>query len=208
MKRCSVFPFILLLALSAGGATALDTQSQSPLVFSAGTHSLTVPWHAGPVTDRLNPTFLIGTERTLRPGGRLRLYQTANLGFFQHYWWMTGVFLDTELGVSHTLPLGFHADLRLGVGYLHSFWRRETLELKDGKYVHARDWGRPSLIVPLSIVIGYRGGSPRPLTIAPFISAQWAVQAPFTNESPVMTHLFLHVGVRINRGSVTATAGR
>jgi hypothetical protein len=112
---------ILLLLVCIGIVTPLAAESRFPLVISGGTHSLTVPWHLGPVTKRLNPALTVGTERTLKRGSRTRLYQTANLGFFQHYWWMTGVFLDTELGGSYALPRGFHADLRLGVGYLHYF---------------------------------------------------------------------------------------
>jgi hypothetical protein len=110
---------------------------------------------------------------------------------------MTGLFVDTELGFGYALPLGFHADLRLGIGYLHYFWRRKRLELEDGVYVQARDWGSPSFMIPLSLVIGYRGSSENPWPVAPFVSAQWAAQVPFTTELPAMTHFFLLAGVRI-----------
>jgi hypothetical protein len=136
----------------------------------------------------------------------VRLYHTVNLGFFQHYWWMTGLFLDAEFGVGRALPAGFQADLRLGVGYLHYFWRRESLELEDGRYVQVTDWGRPSLWVPLSVVLGYRGNPARPLAVAPFISAQWAAQALFQDEIPAMTHFFLLVGVRIEFGRAEPAA--
>jgi hypothetical protein len=155
----------------------------------------------------LNPAVLVGTERTLRPGMRLRLYHTLNLGFFQHYWWMTGIFLDAELGISHRLPLGIQADARLGAGYMHFFWRRPTWKLEDGVYVKATDWGRPSLMFPLSLLLGYRGTSDHPLTVAPFLSAQWAVQVPFIEESPAMTHLFLTLGVRIHVGELLSRDG-
>jgi hypothetical protein len=187
-----------MLIICVGAATPAASHSRFPLFISAGSHSLTVPWHTGPITKRFNPALVAGTERTLKHGRHLRLYQTANLGFFQHYWWMTGLFLDTELGISRQLPLHLHADLRLGAGYLHYFWRRRTLELEHGEYVEARDWGRPSLVIPLSIVLGYRRSSDRPFSVAPFVSAQWAVQALFTDEIPVMTHFILQVGVRIN----------
>jgi hypothetical protein len=208
MCRRRVLPLILLLPLCVGNATSVAAQSRFPIAVSGGTHSMTVPWHPGQVTKRMNPAVIIGTERTLRPGGRMRLYQTGNLGFFQHYWWMTGLFLDTELGLGYTLPLGFHADLRLGVGYMHYFWRRKSLELKDGVYVQARDWGKPSLMVPLSLELGYRGSPDRPLAVAPFISAQWAVQGMFLDEIPVMTHFFITVGVRFDWGRAMPAAGR
>jgi hypothetical protein len=195
-----------MLIFCTGTATPLEAQSRYPLVVSGGTHSLTVPWHPGPVTKRLNPALIIGTERTLKKGTNTRLYQSVNLGFFQHYWWMTAVFADTELGGSYALPLGFHADLRLGVGYMYHFWRRETLELKDGVYTPATDWGKLSIMAPLSVVLGYRGHRDSALPVAPFVSAQWAVQGPFVDEAPVMTHFFLLVGIRIDwRGAPNTT---
>ncbi len=209
MRYYKCFQFlILILPLSVGNTTSLAGQSRFALVVSCGTQSLTVPWHLGPITDRLNPVFIVGAERTLKPGNRMRLYHTANLGFFQHYWWMSGVFLDTELGASYRLPLGFRADLRLGVGYLHYFWRRKILELRDGKYVQVTDWGKPSLIAPLSVEFGYRGSSTSPLAISPFISVQWAVQGLFLDEVPVMPHLLILVGARIPFERIKPTGGR
>jgi hypothetical protein len=113
---------------------------------------------------------------------------------------MTGILLDAEFGFSHGLPYGIQADARLGAGYLHFFWRRKSLELEDGMYVQASAWGRPSALFPLSIMLGYRGPRDHPLVVAPFLAAQWAVQVPFTEETPAMTHLFLTLGVRIDLG--------
>jgi hypothetical protein len=203
-----VLLLVFLFALCVGDAAPVAAESRFPLSVSMGTHSLTVPWHAGQVTKRLNPAFVVGTDRTWKSSERARLYGTLNLGFFQHYWWMTGVFLSTELGVGYALPLGFHSDARLGLGYLHYFWRRQSLELKDGVYVPATDWGKPSIMVPFSLLLGYRGSHERPLRFAPFVSAQWAVQAPFTEEAPAMTHFFLAVGVRIDLWQESSGEGR
>jgi hypothetical protein len=136
----------------------------------------------------------------LKSGRHTQLYHTANLGFLQHYWWMTGVFLNTELGVRQALPLGFYADMRVGVGDMHYFWRRKSLELKDGSYVQATNWGKPSLMLPLSVGLGYRGSSTRPIAVVPFVSMQWVIQALFADEVPVMTHHFILFGVRMSTG--------
>jgi hypothetical protein len=199
MKHCNYFLFLILL-LCFGSAVSLSAQPKIPIVVSGGAHSLSVPWHPGQVTKRFNPALFVGTDHTLKAGYRMRLYMTGNLGYFRHYWWMTGLFLGSELGIGYALPLGLHTDLRLGAGYLHYFWRRKSLELKDGAYVQVTNWGRPSIMFPLSIVLGYRGPPERPLPVAPFISMQWAVQTPFVEESPAMTHLFFLVGVRIDWG--------
>lgn len=208
LGRFGALLFVLLLALCAGNATRAVAQLRYPVSVSFGSHSLTVPWHPGPVTNRFNPVFVVGTDRTLKTGEHTRLYAAANLGFFQHYWWVTGLYITTEMGVGYALPVGFHTDLRLGVGYLHYFWRRQILMLEDGRYVEATNWGKPSLMIPLSIMLGYRGNHDHPLRFAPFVSAQWAAQALFTDEIPVMTHFFLAVGVRIDLGRPTSTTGR
>jgi hypothetical protein len=207
-KARPVFLCLVLLLFTAGYSVPTAAQPRNPMIVSMGTHSLTVPWHLDPVDSRFNPSLTVGTERTLRDGDRFRHFHTVNIGFFQHYWWMTGVFVDAELGTSFRFLRGFHADAKLGIGYLHYFWRRKTLELEDGKYVEARDWGKPSLMVPLSLVLGYRGNPDHPLPVAPFVSVKWAVQAPFTDETPAMTHFVLAAGVRIHLGRSTASGGR
>lgn len=208
MRYCNYFQFLILIFLLSFGNTAFAKQSRFALVVACGTQSLTVPWHLGPISDRLNPTFLVGAERTLIHGSRMGLYHTAKLGFFQHYWWMSSVFFDTELGASYRLPLGFRADLRLGVGYMHYFWRRKILELKDGNYVQVTDWGKPSLMVPLSVEFGYCGTATQPLAASPFVSVQWAVQGLFVDEVPVMPHLLILVGARIPFERIKLPGGR
>ena len=156
----------------------------------------------------MNPAVLVGTDRTWRSGDRWRLYFGINLGFFRHHWWMTGASISPELGVSRLLPGGFHADLGLGLGYMHYLWRRETMELKDGRYREATDWGNPSLILPLSATIGYGGASDHSLKVAPFLSARWTVQGMFLDEVAAMTHFSLLGGVRIERGSREPGGGR
>jgi hypothetical protein len=160
------------------------------------------------VNDRFNPAFLVGTDHTMKSGDHWRFFYGVNIGFFQHRWWMTGLSLEPELGIGRTLPGGLHADLRLGLGYMHYFWRRETLELEDGRYVEAKDWGRPSLILPLSMTLGYRGNPDTPVSVQPFVSARWGVQGLFLDEVPVMTHLLLLGGFRIERGGGTLEGER
>lgn len=204
--HCAVLPIVLSALFGAAIASRAAAEPGTPLSVSFGSHSLTVPWHPRPATYRFNPAVAVGTDRTLRPGNRTRVYGMLNLGFFQHHWWMTGLFLTAEVGAGLKLPLGLHSDLRLGLGYLHYFWRRQTLKLEDGVYVRATDWGRPSVMVPLTLVLGYRGDESRPLPLSPFVSVQWAAQAPFTDEAPAMTHLIVSVGVRFEIGRATPTA--
>lgn len=199
-QRSVLLVMLALLPLPPAAATSVAAQSRRPLILSFGTHSLTVPWHPQPVTNRLNPALMLGTESASASGERWRLHYGASIGFFHDHWWMTGVSVVPEIGFGGGLAGGFHSDLHLGLGYMHYFWRRRTLELKDGRYVQTTDWGRPSVIVPLSLTVGYRGDPDHPISVAPFVSVRWGVQGLFMEEVPVMTHLLLLAGVRIPRG--------
>jgi hypothetical protein len=192
---------ICYIGISSIHSVPAEAQADLPVSIAAGTHALTVPWYPDPVANRFNPAFQVGTDRTWKAGNHWRLYYGVSLGFFRHHWWMTGVSIVPELGVGRRLPAGFRADVSLGLGYMHYFWRRKTLELKNGKYVEARNWGKPSAVLPLSVTLGHRGGSDQPVKITPFVSTRWAAQGMFLDEVPAMTHFSLLGGVRIERGS-------
>jgi len=197
----------LSILLCVAHASSVAGQAGFPVSVSVGAHALTVPWYPGPVTDRLNPAVMVGTDRSLRSGEHWGLSFGTSIGFFQDHWWMTGVSLEPELRIGRTLPGGLNADLGLGLGYMHYFWRRKTLELEDGSYVEATSWGRPSVILPLSLTLAYRGGPGRSGSVSPFISARWGVQGLFLEEIPAATHLFLLGGVRIQRGRDNRVGG-
>jgi len=207
-SRRVVLPLSLLLVQLAGGSSRLMAQSGSAVTVAVGTSAMTVPWYPKPLAYRLNPALLVGSDRLLNSGDGWRLSFAVNVGVLRSHWWLTGVSLAPEIGVHRSLPAGFYSDLRLGVGYLHYFWRRKTLKLRDGTYVPARDWGSPSLILPLSVTLGYRGDSEIPPTASPFISARWMIQRPFFRGAPVVPHLLLLAGARFERELVTANGGR
>ncbi len=191
---------VVFLATALAFALAHDTaraQAGRGFTVAAGAHALTVPWYPGPVVDRFNPAVMAGWDRDWRSSEHWRLYWAVNLGFFRHHWWMTGLSVEPEVGVSRSVPGGFHTDLSLGLGYLHYFWRRPTMELEDGRYVEATDFGRPSLLVPVSMTVGYRGAAENPAQVQPFLTARWGVQGLFQPEVAVMTHLRFMGGVRI-----------
>jgi len=196
-----------VLALSVYSGGPLAGQTDIPITVAVGTQSLTVPWHTSPVTYRFNPAAYVSTDGVLKSGDSWRLFFAVNVGFFRHYWWMTGVSLEPEIGVGRSLPGGFYTDMRFGIGYLHYFWRRERLELHDGSYEPAADWGSPSFLIPVSATLGYRGDLDDPLPVSPFISVRWAVQGLLHSELPVATHLFLLGGLRIERKTAGVGGG-
>lgn len=189
----------LLVALVLSCPPTALAQSGTDVQVAIGTHALTLPWHPGPGGNGFDPVVMAGIDRAFRSGGPWKLSLVANLGFARDRWWMTSLSLEPEIRLGRALPGGLEADLGLGLGYMHHFWRRETWRPEGGRYVRPSHRGRPSLIIPLSWTLSYRGGADRRLAVSPFVSARWGVQALFLEEVPALSHLSLLVGVRIHR---------
>ena len=200
MRRCRWAVPVLIFTLLARSPSPAAGQWTDGYSVAVGAHALTVPWYPGPVADRYNPAVMAGMDLTWKSRENWRLYYAVNLGFFRHHWWMTGISVEPEIGISREVAGGVHAQVGLGMGYLHYFWRRKTMELKDGRYVEATDLGSPSMIFPLSLTLGYRGDAHDPVSVAPFLTARWGVQALLQEEVPIMTHFQLLGGIRVKRG--------
>ena len=194
--RWITFSFLLLVH----PPSPASAQWNDGMSWAVGTHALTVPWYPQPLADRYNPAVMAGVDRSWKSRENWRLYYSVSLNFFRHHWWMTGISVEPEIGFSRRLPGGLYAQMGLGLGYLHYFWRRKTMEQKEGRYVQTTDLGRPSLILPLSLTLGYQGSLRDPVSIAPFLTARWGAQALFQDEIPIMTHLRLMGGIRFSRG--------
>jgi len=204
MKRPLVL-FLSIITFSENGIAEPDSvkaKKQFPLVIAVGTHTLSAPWHNKPLTYQFNPSLIVGTEFTHKNWKHFRLAQPVNLGFFQHEFIESGVFLNTDLAFSYRTGFGLHTDISLGAGYLHAFSRREVFELKNGEYEKVTDWGRPTAMFSLAAALGYQFKSNRRLSFSPFIQYRWFAQAPFADpdEIPVATHLLLTVGTKIYFG--------
>lgn len=208
LSRPRALPFFLMVVGSLAAPRLASGQAETHYSVAAGAHALTVPWYPPPVTNRLNPAVMVGADHTWKSGRSWRLFYAVNLGFFRHYWWMTGVSIEPELGIGRSLPAGFRADLRLGLGYMHYFWRRKRMKWEEGRYVDAGGLGNPSVILPVSASLGYRGSSGHPLPVAPFVTVRWGVQGLFVEKVPVLTHLQFLAGVRIVRSQHGAIGGR
>jgi hypothetical protein len=191
-------PLTVLLIFFFGTVSFSFNKSGLSFTLCAGTQSLTVPWYLDPVVMRFNPAFSIGAEYPIKSWKRIALYESVNAGFLQHYWWMSALYMDTEFGAGFLFPFGLRSDITAGLGYMHYFFRRKTMVLRDGEYIQEADWGKPSVMVPLSIVLGYSGKPGHTLLFAPFLSMKWIVQGTFMEEIPAMTHMLVSAGVRMH----------
>lgn len=184
----------LLLGLSPSPAAS---QSPSSVLVAVGTHALTLPWYPAPVMDGFNPAMTVSTDRAFRSRGRWTLSFGIDVGFFRDHWWMSGLSVTPEVRFTRDLAGGVRGGLGVGLGYLHYFWRRKTMVLRDGAWVEGTNRGRPSVQLPFSATLEYQGNGDRPLMVSPLVTARWGVQGLFLKEVPVLSHFSLLGGVRI-----------
>ncbi len=193
-------PWFTLGLFCAAGVRPVVCQSGTHVNVAVGAHALTVPWHPSPLNSGYNPAAEVGTDWPRRPWGPWQSFFALSLRGFQHRWWMTGLSLTPEVGLGRRLAGGLHADVRVGLGYMHFFWRRTTWRAEGGRFQKVPRLGRASVALPLTLSLGYRGSDRRPIQIQPYASVRWTIQGIFLKGIPAMTHLELLGGLRINRG--------
>lgn len=97
LSRPRALPFFLMLVGGVAAPRLASAQAGTHLSMATGAHALTVPWYPRPVTNRLNPAVMLGADHAWKAGRSWRLFYAVNLGFFRHYWWMTGVSIEQVL---------------------------------------------------------------------------------------------------------------
>lgn len=195
-----IFSMIAFFSNAITGSDSLKTQGRRPLVISVGTHAASFPLYNKPLTYRINPGMVIGTEFTHKKGQHFRFYQTANLGTFHHKFMGTSVFVNTDVALGYTTGFGLYADVLLGVGYLHTFRPRKVFAVKNEEFEQVTDWGKPSFMIPLSVELGYKIKGDKRFSVSPFVMYKWFAQVPNNKSIPVMSHLLLTIGTKIYFG--------
>ena len=149
-------------------------------------------------TTPVHPGVQMGTEFDHRVRERSRLFQTAYVNYFHHNYLAQGVGLGTELGYEHRIVPGLVAEARFGLGYTHTFATTEEFTFTNGRYERKGYHGNARFTPSLSLDLGYYlkpGGRDVPKV---FVRYQSWVEYPYSpGFIPIMSHINLHIGVRI-----------
>lgn len=151
-------------------------------------------------TTPVHPGIQLGTEFPWKEGRLSRLYATAHVGYVFHNYLYQGVFLGGDLGYEHRLKNGLCFAALLGASYLHTFATTVEYRFENGQYVKKGDTGNARLMPSFTLETGYYLGHDvqRPKLFVRYQS--WAEYPYSPDFIPVLTHISLHVGVRVVLG--------
>jgi hypothetical protein len=163
-------------------------------VFDEGTM---IPIYSGFTSNPIHPGLLIGAEYYYRKSRSDQLVQTVNLAGYLHHGFENGLFLNTDFGYRHSIPLGITGEILLGIGYLHTFSDNYVFEQnEDGRYVKTANRGNPRFMADASIGLGYDFSMKTRLPIQPYLRYSFFMEMPWAKgfDSFLMAHTALQIG--------------
>lgn len=123
--------------------------------------------------------------------------QTAEVfaGGFYHKKLETGFYLRGNYQYTFKVMDKLGVDLPVGVGYMHTFYPADLYEQDPatGEFETISQTGRPHALITAGIGLSYLSEG----NFQPFIKQELAIETPFANSLPVITHSFLKAGVKI-----------
>lgn len=147
----------------------------------------------------VHPGIRVGTEWNYKTKPHLRKFQTANLSYFYHNHLTQGIGLYSEYGLEYRFKSGISTAGLLGIGYCHAFSTTEEFTFKNGNYQKKPDKGNARIMPTLSLNLGYYLKRKEISSSQLFLSYQAWAEYPYSpGFIPVMTHVNLHIGAKIN----------
>ncbi|MFZ1704628.1 MAG: hypothetical protein WAT79_09805 [Saprospiraceae bacterium] len=143
----------------------------------------------------IHPGLEIGTEFKLNKSHKRQWFQTAKFGVFHHRLSQTAIMIYSENGFRPSIYKGLSADIKIGMGYLHSIPDLQTFSLREGSYEKKSNLGRPQFKVSFAFGLGWSLGKE---TTSPRIFAvmQSIFQMPFIKSYvPLLPNTAIHLGV-------------
>lgn len=188
---------LLIIMIFITPTTLFGQEKAIPINISLFNESTAIPF-TRLITLPIHPGIQIGTEFNYKAKEYSRFFQTANICYFYHNYLAQGIGLNTELGYEYRLKFGLAFSGLLGIGYMHTYATTEEFTFSNGHYEKKADKGNARLFPSLSIDIGYYLKKTEKNSPKIFIRYQSWVEYPYSPDFiPVMTHINLHIGVKL-----------
>lgn len=183
----------LLACLIALPAVAQKGSSAEVAIFNEAT---AVPFTRF-ITVPVHPGLQVGARRDIAAGDHHRVPVGVHLGYFHHAHLAQGFYVGGDLGYEWRAGFGVSLAATLGVAYLRTYTTGPEFQFKNGAYIRRPDKGNGRVMPSLSFDAGYHlGGEPRRTQL--FLRYRSWIEYPYSpGFIEVMSHIDLHVGVRI-----------
>ena len=203
MKNLSI---VLLLAFAASKTVA---QSKQPEYFATLTNNaISFPFGGtlGVIHQPLHLGFGLGMiVKHWNKSPQHQIYQTARFGLIYQQYVQTAVQLYSDFNYRFQLSTGFGVGANAGLGYVHSFNGVQQFKANaQGQYEKTGKLGRPNVMIPVGLNVGYAFTLKNDTQLRPFIEYQLWLQTPFAKEYiPILPNSALHIGIAISKSAKT-----
>lgn len=188
--------FILLFAF-INPAILMGQNNGIPINVSFFNESTAIPITQF-VTAPIHPGIQIGSEINYKVKESSRIFQTANINYFYHNHLAQGIGLNTEFGYEYRMKFGLAIEGLVGVGYMHTFATAEEFTFANGQYEKRPDKGNSRFYPSISLDVGYYLKKDDRTSPKVFVRYQSWAEYPYSGDFiPVMTHINLHLGVKL-----------
>lgn len=140
-----------------------------------------------------NIGFSVGTEFAYNQNGNL--LQGVQVGYSRNKAVGDAIFLYTQ-GIYRPAIGPVFTELKAGVGIMEGFRPTEVFVQTDGNWQPVRHSGKPMLMVPLGVSVGYFGSHRYP-AVVPSITYQLVPIRGYNPGVPVVPHQFIQLNSRI-----------
>ncbi|MBR9920194.1 MAG: hypothetical protein GYB31_05085 [Bacteroidetes bacterium] len=141
----------------------------------------------------LHPGIEIGAGKTFRESEKTSQFFTARIGGYYHEKIETGIYLGGGYSFEYQALSWLNLMAGADLAYMHTFHTKSlyTLDPESGKYMEAKQFGRPHALGGVGIGAGFGGGAWQP-----FIRYSLRLETPFVIATPVIPQTALEVGIR------------
>jgi hypothetical protein len=170
-----------------------------PISISITNHSWAFPFNKVFRFSPLYPGGSVGTEFYYKNKPAFQLFQTAQIGGFLNKASGSGFYINSNLGIRHTLKFGLEMNLSLGLGYFYSFYPSDTyVQNLNGEFEKSNKSGVGAMSANISLGLGYDFSRKYNKNFTPFIQYQWMASTYYWSLITIRPNGLLHAGIRFN----------
>ncbi len=192
---------IFLLSLAIVWASIALAQTNEPKAYSNFPLVITLQFHAFSLPFRdmkanfKNIGIGLGTEVSLN--GKSNWVQQLNVVWYHNKAMGNGLLLYTQNVWRPDIATNTFAEIKGGVGLLHSFRPVESFQQVNGQWTSVGHKGKSMLAIPVGASLGYESRSASSY-IASFASYQFMLVKEYNKTIPIVPETLIQLGTRVH----------
>ncbi len=194
-KHLGISAIALVLTVTTWAQSPeLKGYTDFPIIISIQFHAFSLPFR-DMRTNFSNIGIGIGTEMSLN--GKANWVQQVNLLWYHNKALGNGMLFYSQNVWRPEFATNSYAELKGGVGYLHSFRPIKSYKQIKGEWISVRHKGKGLLAVPIGVSLGYDSRTVNTY-ISTFATYQFMLVKGYSKTIPIVPETLIQVGTRIH----------